>query len=126
MSRNEVAILGAGMHPWGKWGRSFIDYGVTAARAGLARGDIVVALNGAEIKSSDTLRNAIAMIRPGTAVELQVVRKGGARETVRPKLGELPSDNQVPRVLRGQRQPQPQPQPQRRVRPRDPFDTSTP
>lgn len=34
MSR-EVAILGAGMHPWGKWGRSFIDYGVAAARAAL-------------------------------------------------------------------------------------------
>ena len=28
----EVAILGVGMHPWGKWGRSFIEYGVKAAR----------------------------------------------------------------------------------------------
>lgn len=34
MSR-DVAILGVGMHPWGKWGRSFIDYGVVAARAAL-------------------------------------------------------------------------------------------
>ncbi|MDY0065805.1 MAG: lipid-transfer protein [Steroidobacteraceae bacterium] len=32
----EIAILGVGMHPWGKWGRSFIDYGVIAARAALA------------------------------------------------------------------------------------------
>lgn len=32
----EVAVLGAGMHPWGKWGRSFVEYGVTAARAALA------------------------------------------------------------------------------------------
>jgi acetyl-CoA acetyltransferase len=31
----EIAILGVGMHPWGKWGRSFIDYGVVAARAAL-------------------------------------------------------------------------------------------
>lgn len=30
-----IAILGAGMHPWGKWGRSFIDYGITAARNAL-------------------------------------------------------------------------------------------
>ena len=30
-----IAILGVGMHPWGKWGRSFIDYGVAAARAAL-------------------------------------------------------------------------------------------
>lgn len=32
----DVAVLGAGMHPWGKWGRSFVDYGVAAARAALA------------------------------------------------------------------------------------------
>ncbi|HVN42842.1 MAG TPA: lipid-transfer protein [Steroidobacteraceae bacterium] len=31
----DIAILGVGMHPWGKWGRSFIDYGVVAARAAL-------------------------------------------------------------------------------------------
>ncbi|MEV0928210.1 lipid-transfer protein [Streptomyces spongiicola] len=33
---NEVAVLGAGMHPWGKWGRSFIGYGTAAAGAALA------------------------------------------------------------------------------------------
>ncbi|GFH39370.1 lipid-transfer protein [Streptomyces pacificus] len=33
---NEVAVLGAGMHPWGKWGRSFIEYGTAAAGAALA------------------------------------------------------------------------------------------
>ncbi|THC51020.1 lipid-transfer protein [Streptomyces sp. A1499] len=32
----EVAVLGAGMHPWGKWGRGFVEYGVMAARAALA------------------------------------------------------------------------------------------
>ncbi|MFD7939287.1 lipid-transfer protein [Streptomyces sp. NPDC059755] len=32
----EVAVLGAGMHPWGKWGRGFVEYGVKAARAALA------------------------------------------------------------------------------------------
>jgi acetyl-CoA acetyltransferase len=31
----DIAILGVGMHPWGKWGRSFVDYGVVAARAAL-------------------------------------------------------------------------------------------
>jgi acetyl-CoA acetyltransferase len=31
----EVAVLGAGMHPWGKWGRSFVEYGAVAARAAL-------------------------------------------------------------------------------------------
>ncbi|WP_330292451.1 lipid-transfer protein [Streptomyces sp. NBC_00576] len=32
----EVAVLGVGMHPWGKWGRGFTEYGTTAARAALA------------------------------------------------------------------------------------------
>jgi acetyl-CoA acetyltransferase len=32
----DVAVLGVGMHPWGKWGRSFVSYGVHAARAALA------------------------------------------------------------------------------------------
>ncbi|MGY2875782.1 acetyl-CoA acetyltransferase [Marmoricola sp. URHA0025 HA25] len=32
----EVAVAGVGMHPWGKWGRNFVEYGVHAARAALA------------------------------------------------------------------------------------------
>lgn len=32
----KVAIAGVGMHPWGKWGRPFVQYGVHAARAALA------------------------------------------------------------------------------------------
>ncbi|HLI54023.1 MAG TPA: lipid-transfer protein [Acidimicrobiales bacterium] len=32
----EVAVVGVGMHPWGKWGRPFSEYGVAAARAALA------------------------------------------------------------------------------------------
>jgi acetyl-CoA acetyltransferase len=32
---NEVAILGVGMHPWGKWGRKFVEYGVKACRDAL-------------------------------------------------------------------------------------------
>ena len=32
----EVAVLGVGLHPWGKWGHSFVEYGVHAARAALA------------------------------------------------------------------------------------------
>ena len=33
---NEIAILGVGMHPWGKWGHNFVQYGVAAAREALA------------------------------------------------------------------------------------------
>lgn len=35
MMSNEIAILGVGMHPWGKWGKNFVEYGVVAARAAL-------------------------------------------------------------------------------------------
>ena len=35
MSR-DLVILGVGMHPWGKWGRDFTEYGMVAARAALA------------------------------------------------------------------------------------------
>ena len=24
---DEIAVLGVGMHPWGKWGRNFTEYG---------------------------------------------------------------------------------------------------
>ena len=53
---SEVAILGVGMHPWGKWGRNFVEYGVAAARdaledAGLDWKDIQFVAGG------DTVRN---------------------------------------------------------------------
>ena len=32
---NEVAVLGVGMHPWGKWGRNFVEYGIQACQAAL-------------------------------------------------------------------------------------------
>jgi acetyl-CoA acetyltransferase len=51
-----VAVLGAGMHPWGKWGRNFVEYGLAAARAalddaGLSWDDIEF------VSGADTIRN---------------------------------------------------------------------
>ena len=45
MGANDIAVLGVGMHPWGKWGRNFVEYGVAAARdairdAGIAWTDV--------------------------------------------------------------------------------------
>ncbi len=31
----DVAILGVGMHPWGKWGRNFVEYGIQACQDAL-------------------------------------------------------------------------------------------
>jgi acetyl-CoA acetyltransferase len=33
---SDVVVLGVGMHPWGKWGRPFVEYGVAAATEALA------------------------------------------------------------------------------------------
>lgn len=51
-----VVVMGTGMHPWGKWGRPFLDYGVAAARealkdAGLAWTDVQF------VVGADTIRN---------------------------------------------------------------------
>jgi len=32
----EAVVLGVGMHPWGKWGKPFVTYGITAAQNALA------------------------------------------------------------------------------------------
>ena len=37
---HQVAVLGVGMHPWGKWGKNFVDYGVKAARDALTDADV--------------------------------------------------------------------------------------
>jgi acetyl-CoA acetyltransferase len=52
---DEVAVLGAGMHPWGKWGHSFVAYGTAAARMALADADITWPDVGS-IVGADTVR----------------------------------------------------------------------
>jgi Do/DeqQ family serine protease len=91
-----------------------VDPNGPAARAGLTEGDVVVALNGTEIRTGYVLRNAIAMTRPGTTVDIDVIHRGGAKATLKAKLGELPADNVVrvrPAAKQLRRQPQ-QPQQQ--------------
>jgi acetyl-CoA acetyltransferase len=52
----EVAVLGVGMHPWGKWGRGFVEYGLVAARATLA--DAGLSWPQIEyVAGADTIRN---------------------------------------------------------------------
>ncbi len=58
MSRtpDPIYILGAGMHPWGKWGRDFTEYGVAAARTALQDAE----LDWRQIQfvaGADTIRN---------------------------------------------------------------------
>ena len=55
MSR-DVAVLGVGMHPWGKWGRNFVSYGVHAARealkdSGVAWEDVDLIVGGETVRN---------------------------------------------------------------------------
>ncbi len=61
-----------------------------ASQAGLVVGDVVTAVDATEVRDADTLRNTIAMIKPGTTVTLEVAHKGSGRTTLKAKLGELP------------------------------------
>ncbi|HEX3758471.1 MAG TPA: trypsin-like peptidase domain-containing protein [Kofleriaceae bacterium] len=89
-----------------------VDPNGPAARAGLAEGDVVVALNGTEIRSDYMLRNTIAMTRPGATVDLDVIHRSGGKGTVKAKLGELPNNDNVVRGRPAGRQRRPQQQQQ--------------
>jgi acetyl-CoA acetyltransferase len=56
MARDDVIVMGAGMHPWGKWGRDFTEYGVVAARAALADAGVEWTEVG-HVAGADTIRN---------------------------------------------------------------------
>jgi serine protease Do len=70
---------------------SGVNDGSPAERAGLARGDVILDLDGKPIVDSNALRNAVASRRPGESVPLTVLRDGRER-TITATLGELPSE----------------------------------
>jgi acetyl-CoA acetyltransferase len=52
----DVAVLGVGMHPWGKWGKNFVEYGLVAAEAALD--DAGVSWRDIQyVAGADTIRN---------------------------------------------------------------------
>jgi Do/DeqQ family serine protease len=71
---------------------SDVDAGSPAEAAGLKRGDVITAVNGATVKDSNVLRNEIAALQPGTEAKLTIVRDGSQR-VVTAKLTELPASN---------------------------------
>lgn len=62
--------------------------GGAADKAGVERGDVIVAVNDETVKDGNTLRNQIAELRPGTNVRLRIVRDGSER-TIDVTLAEL-------------------------------------
>nr|WP_199744849.1 lipid-transfer protein [Actinomadura harenae] len=74
---NDVAILGAGMHPWGKWGRNFVEYGLAAARAALADAGLTWP-DVQYVAGADTIRNGYPGFISG-ATFAQALGWSGAR-----------------------------------------------
>ena len=74
---NEVAALGVGMHPWGKWGRNFVEYGVAAARAALEDAGVEWKDVGF-IAGGETVRNGYAGYVAGSSFA-QALGWNGAR-----------------------------------------------
>lgn len=73
----QVAVAGVGMHPWGKWGRNFTEYGVHAARAALA--DAGIAWTGVDlVVGGETVRNGYAGYVAGSTFA-QALGWNGAR-----------------------------------------------
>ncbi|HTL31934.1 MAG TPA: trypsin-like peptidase domain-containing protein [Kofleriaceae bacterium] len=70
-----------------------VEDGSPAEKAGLIAGDIVTSINGTAVRTDDALKNTIAMIKPGSSVDLDVVHKDGKTATIKAKLAELPEEN---------------------------------
>jgi Do/DeqQ family serine protease len=61
-----------------------------AARAGLKQGDVITAVDGVKVADSNALRNRIAGTKPGSSVDLEIVRNGKT-QNVRATLDALES-----------------------------------
>jgi serine protease Do/serine protease DegQ len=78
-----------------------------AARAGLRRGDVVLALNGRTVRSSSDLRNQIGLATVGDTEEFRIVRDGKEQvlqaKVGKPKEASRPDAEAVPAELNGAR-----------------------
>lgn len=66
--------------------------GSPAEKAGVKEGDVIVGLNEMIVKDVPHLRNTISLMRPGTTVELKIIRDGKPL-TLRARLEEFPEDD---------------------------------
>jgi S1-C subfamily serine protease len=69
-----------------------VKTGSAADKAGIKRGDIIVAINGEKVEDSNVLRNRVAGTAPGTEITLTVMREGSEQQ-FKATLDELKSEN---------------------------------
>jgi len=77
-----------------------VEKDTPASRAGLKAGDVIIYYNGKKVENVGELRNMVALTKPGTWVNIVVIRNGH-KKTFRVKIGELSSANThfVPRGI---------------------------
>ena len=78
MTKDVAESLGLGK-PRGAYVRS-VEAGGPAAAGGIEAGDVILSFNGREIAKSTDLPRVVGDTKPGTAVPIQVWRKGATRE----------------------------------------------
>jgi serine protease Do len=62
-----------------------------AQKAGIQRGDIILAVNGKTVSDSNQLRMSISMMQPGTELKLKMLRNGAEHDTT-VRLAEMPTE----------------------------------
>ena len=78
MTKDVAESLGLGK-PRGAYVRN-VEAGGPAAAGGIEAGDVILSFNGREIAKSTDLPRVVGDTKPGTAVPIQVWRKGATRE----------------------------------------------
>jgi len=73
---------------------SGVEPGMPAEKAGIRVGDVITAVNGTRVEDSNSLRNRIAAMSPGSDVAITVLRDGH-EEQLHAKLIELKDDNEA-------------------------------
>ena len=74
----DIAVLGAGMHPWGKWGRNFVEYGVVAAARLRWPTPAWTSATSSYIAGADTIRNGYPGFVAGATFAQALGWKGAA------------------------------------------------
>jgi putative serine protease PepD len=67
-----------------------VQPGGPAAKAGIAAGELLAAVNGTATPDQATLADVLAALQPGQTVTVTVIRPDGTRHAVRVTLGQYP------------------------------------
>ncbi|MEM6671371.1 MAG: PDZ domain-containing protein [Planctomycetota bacterium] len=92
-----------------------------ASRAGFKAGDLIVAVDGTKVRSTEDLLSALSGSRPGDAIRVKI-RRGEDKKTLSVELGARPSSDAVqelarePRPRREAKRDAPEPRPTERAR----------